>query len=323
MGDDIRISVGVKSNVKQGMDQVVNDIDNGTKKIPQKLERAMSGKGFMEVFMKAVRGDISGAIEDLGERMGTGFNGIIAKAAVWGSGIATALFAGFKAGEQLDKTFGISDKLSKLFVQKESTGLDPETKRLRAQRQEREKADADEIKAYKEKIAKENEMLEDQTKKIKDEMEDRRREGKMFADQIENMGTTADIISKLAGRGDMTGEQEVQRQYRMALDRDFRKSEIRQEREVARERRRRDMLLDQAGKIVKEEGAGALQRNPKLKRLWDAEQKRIELANAQENIRNREKMAWEAQINSEINTRAIAANTAEMNKMLIKNLQLK
>lgn len=104
MADDIKIRVGVQNNVKAGMDGVVRDVRGG-------LDRSMRGKGFAEAFGKMVRGDISGALEDLQERMGKGMNGIAAKAVVWGGGIATALFAGFKAGKQLDEAFGLSDKI--------------------------------------------------------------------------------------------------------------------------------------------------------------------------------------------------------------------
>lgn len=110
MADDIKIKVGVQSNVKAGMDGVVRDVEKGADRARQAVDKSMRGKGFAEAFSKVLRGDISGALEDLQERMGKGFSGIAAKALVWGGGIATALIAGFKAGQKLDEMFGLSDK---------------------------------------------------------------------------------------------------------------------------------------------------------------------------------------------------------------------
>jgi len=104
MADEIKIRVGIQNNVKPGMDAVVRDVENSAK--------SMRGKGFMEAFSKAIRGDISGALEDLSARMGKGFGGLAGKAALWGGGIATALMAGWKAGTKLDQMFGISDKIA-------------------------------------------------------------------------------------------------------------------------------------------------------------------------------------------------------------------
>jgi len=112
MADDIKIRVGVSNNVKAGMSGVIRDIE---KSVPS---GKAAGKGFMESFMKGMRGDIAGAMQGFQESMGAGMTGIKAKALVWGGGIATALFAGIKAGQMLDNTFGISDKLGNYFASK-------------------------------------------------------------------------------------------------------------------------------------------------------------------------------------------------------------
>lgn len=115
-----------KNSTAKGWDKVESDAMRRAKKIRDginrdgglsgnvagKSDKSMQGKGFMEVFSKALRGDISGAIEDLQERLGAGMKNVAAKATVWGAGIATAFFAGWKGGQQLDQIFGISDKIA-------------------------------------------------------------------------------------------------------------------------------------------------------------------------------------------------------------------
>jgi hypothetical protein len=141
-GDDaIRIQVGVASNVKAGMDSVVKDINSAKPRI--EAIGKDSGKGFAEAFGKVLRGDISGAVEDVQRKLAEGGKKISAVGLVWGAGIATALVAGVKAGIKLDEMFGISDKignaLAKQFGTQEDELLRIKVEGLKRRRQAEEK----------------------------------------------------------------------------------------------------------------------------------------------------------------------------------------
>lgn len=110
MSDDIKIKVGVRSSVKAGMDDVVNDIRKGGDQIESTA--GMHGKGFSKAFVKGFKGDFSGSIETIMSKMGIEAETWKGKALVWGAGIGSALVAGWKAGKLVDEMFGISDKIA-------------------------------------------------------------------------------------------------------------------------------------------------------------------------------------------------------------------
>lgn len=123
MADDIRIRVGVQSNVKAGMDGVVRDVEAGGRSSSKRFDAAMTGRGFKETILKIFRGDISGAIDDLAHK----FDNKMSAAAVKVGGVLTAAFTGFQAGQLLDRSFGLSDKIggafAKRFGESEDQGL--------------------------------------------------------------------------------------------------------------------------------------------------------------------------------------------------------
>jgi hypothetical protein len=160
MSDDIKIRIGAENRVRAGVDAVGNDLNQAKGKF-ERIGKS-GGKGFAEAFGKALRGDISGAMADFHEGMRGSMAGIIGKAALWGSGIATAIFAGWKAGKALDKQFNISDKISNLMIREELKSakeygdqLDALRAKRKALREEQEKAAKleKEIAGYREKNA--------------------------------------------------------------------------------------------------------------------------------------------------------------------------
>ncbi|MEI8138943.1 MAG: hypothetical protein WCI03_03645 [bacterium] len=125
MGERMEMEIVGKNSTGKGWDQVEQDAKARARRINNTLnsdgglfggkpgaDKSMQGKGFMEAFGKAIRGDFSGAIEDMQARMGAGMKSMTGKALIWGGGIATALAAGWKAGKALDDMFGISDKVA-------------------------------------------------------------------------------------------------------------------------------------------------------------------------------------------------------------------
>jgi len=86
MSDDIKIRVGVQSDVKSGMSKIVKDIRGQSEEM---------GRGFGAAFRQAAQGNVQGAIN-----------------ALFGGAVAGAGIAGWQAGKALDEMFGISDKVS-------------------------------------------------------------------------------------------------------------------------------------------------------------------------------------------------------------------
>lgn len=127
MSEKLEMEIVGKNSTTKGWDQVEADAKKRAKKIQDAVgreggifgdtgkvqDKGGSGKGFSEAFLKAFRGDISGALEELTGRMGGAMKGLAGKATVWGAGIATALAAGWKAGGMIDDMLGISDKVAK------------------------------------------------------------------------------------------------------------------------------------------------------------------------------------------------------------------
>jgi hypothetical protein len=250
MADDIKIKVGVRSDVKAGMDQVVRDVERGARGI--KVDRAMSGKGFMEVFGKAIRGDISGALEELQERMGNGMRSITAKALVWGGGIATAIVAGFKAGNQLDEMFGISSKIANFFVPKGPVGLDELTKRLRANRNAAEKEIEDAKKLAQESAKKDVEnqkaIIEekrDAIAKIEDDAFEKGQRMDKVREELEAKkgfgGGFASIAARLTGKRDLTVAEKADDDMKRLTDRDYDRQQKDLEKETARAQKRLEL----------------------------------------------------------------------------------
>lgn len=250
MADEIRIKVGVQSDVKSGMDNVVRDINSGARNI--KIDRAMSGKGFMEAFSKVLRGDISGAIEEMQERMNGGMKSLTAKALVWGGGIATAIVAGFKAGQQLDKMFGISDKIAGLFVKAGPTGLDENTKRLRANRQAAEK-EVEDAKKLAQEVAKkdvENQkaIIEERREAISKLDDDAFEKGQRM-DKVRGEleakkgfgGGFASIAARLTGKRDMSVAEKADDDMKRLTDRDYDRQQKDLEKETKRAQKRLEL----------------------------------------------------------------------------------
>ena len=123
MADDIKIRVGVQNNVKAGMAGVVADVEHGAARAGDSFDRKMRGVGFRETILKFFRGDLSGAVDDIAMRFQTKMGAAGVKVA----GVLTAAFAGFQAGQLLDKQFGLSDKLGNVFAKRfgesEDSGL--------------------------------------------------------------------------------------------------------------------------------------------------------------------------------------------------------
>lgn len=111
MGNDITIKIGVNSSVAAGMDQVNKDL----KKSGSAIESTAGdhGKGFSKAFVKGFKGDFSGSLETIMDKMDADMESGKGKALIWGAGIGTAFFAGWKAGKMVDEMFGISDKIAK------------------------------------------------------------------------------------------------------------------------------------------------------------------------------------------------------------------
>lgn len=111
MGNDITVKVGVSSSVAAGMDQVSKDLQKGGAAIESTA--GSHGKGFSKAFVKGFKGDFSGSIETIMDKIGADMESGKGKALIWGAGIGTAFFAGWKAGKMVDEMLGISDKVAK------------------------------------------------------------------------------------------------------------------------------------------------------------------------------------------------------------------
>lgn len=254
MADEIKIKVGVQSDVKSGMDGVVRDVRSGMNRI-----RSDSGKGFKEAFQKIVTGDLSGAIEDLQARMDGGMKSITAKAFVWGGGIATAIFAGYKAGQKLDTMFGISDKIAEFFVPKGPTRIDEETQHLRLRRQAEEQRVEEEKKIKKDAAQKDVEnqkkIIEEKQAALNELEEDAFQKGERLKDVQEKLaarkgfgGGFRSIAARLVGLKDMSFAEKADDDMRRMTDRSYDRSQKQQEREAARMQRRielRNEMLSQ------------------------------------------------------------------------------
>lgn len=305
MADEIKIKIGVQNNVKAGMDGVVRDIESGTRRAVAR-DRSGSGKGFAEAFGKAIRGDFSGAVEEMQERMNAGMKSTWAKAAVWGAGIASALVAGFKAGQALDQMLGLSDKIANIFVKPTAQGLDPATKALREARLKREADAGKEKQAYQDTLKKDNEEAQARIDAEGDEAVQRAMQVKNFEAQRDAMGKKQSLVGRLMGRADLDPRAAVDRESRLALDNDFRKSEAHAEKLVARQERRAAALLKRA------EDPRQRRYSPQLQRIFEADQKQAALAKVEEDLKLRQKQAAEAQIKMAADTALIKANTAEI-----------
>lgn len=279
MADDIKIRVGVQSDVKSGMDKVVRDVRGGMDRI-----KGESGKGFKEAFQKIITGDFSGAIEDLQNRMDAGMKGIAAKALVWGGGIATALVAGYKAGQKLDTMFGISDKIAEFFVPKGPTRIDEATQHLRLRRQAEEQRVADELKLKKEMAQKDV----DNQKKVIEEKQDALDEiekqafekGERLKDVQEKLAERKgfgagfkSVAARLVGLKDMSFAEKADDDMRRMTDRNYDRSQKQQEREAARMQRRLELRQEMlANPNIK--GAFADRARERIKMALEVEQDR-------------------------------------------------
>jgi hypothetical protein len=321
MSDEIKIRVGVQNNVKAGMDGVVKDVRGG-------IDRSMRGKGFMEAFTKAIRGDISGAMEDLSERMGAGMNGIMGKAVIWGGGIATALFSGFKAGQQLDKIFGLSDKiggaLANRFGVQEDHGLKAQVEQLKAARKEREAAANEEIENQRRmakaaisgieaqnKAISEKEIIQQEVA-IQDKLEERN-----WRNRAEASGKQQGLFGRLMGRGNRDFGAEADYTSKMALDDGFRREEQNADRQEKRAASRAERLLNRAS------DPDQRRYSPQLRRIFEADQKQQAAEQLRQQAKKREDDAWQAAIDSAIDARETAKNTREIRKLQEQLLRMK
>ena len=279
MADEIKIRVGVQSDVKSGMDKVVRDVRSGADRI-----RSDSGKGFKEAFQKILTGDFSGAIEDLQNRMDAGMKGVAAKAFVWGGGIATAIFAGYKAGQKLDTMFGISDKIAEFFVPKGPTGIDENTQHLRLRRQAEEQRVAEEKKIKKEAAQKDVEnqkkIIEDKQDALNDLEEDAFQKGERLKDVQEKLaakkgfgGGFRSIAARLVGLKDLSFAEKADDEMLRMTDRNYDRSQKQQEREAARMQRRIELQQEMlANPNIK--GAFAERTRERIKMALEVEQDR-------------------------------------------------
>jgi len=289
MSNDIRIRVGVESAVRAGMEAAVRDVKEVSKQGMRKAG-GDSGKGFAEAFGKVLRGDISGAIEDLQNRMGGGMKGLAAKMTVFGAGMATALFAGWKAGTKIDEWLGWSDKLSnalvKHFGDTEDELLRIQLKGLRKRREAMNKEMADmpkfvefrrerestpqEIEAANKGRADylktlppdEQQMREDNAKRLRDIQEEADRKERIDQEQADIRKATARKILEdrlaavqakagginLGAMGEAANQAKADAAgaWRLALDPQARKDKRDEDREKAREEKRSEMLLRNA-----------------------------------------------------------------------------
>jgi hypothetical protein len=97
------------------------------KKSAEKFISGFSGSGFRGALTNLMRGDVSAALEALS-------SGTASKAAIWGGGILTAFFSGWKMGKWIDEVTGFSDKLSKALFKPVEAGIDAATKAIRQYR---------------------------------------------------------------------------------------------------------------------------------------------------------------------------------------------
>lgn len=138
---------------KAESDKITDALAAAGKTGRRKFDDAFAGSGVRGALTRLVRGDISGAIQSISDMMGAGMRGVIGKGVVWGGGIATALLAGFRAGQFVDKMVGdiskafggtgegLSDRLAKMIGgAKVDVAIDARLKALRALRSEAEKA---------------------------------------------------------------------------------------------------------------------------------------------------------------------------------------
>jgi len=162
---------------------------------------------------------------------------------------------------------------------------------------------------YRAGLLKDNKELEASTEAEKAEALAREQGTHDFDQQKTAMGTKQDVFGRLAGRGDLDAQGTVDREMHMAIDGKFRQAERKTDRQIDRQRTRAENLLNQANKANLE---GTLKNNPRLKRVFDAEQKRVALANIEDNLKQRQLQAAEAQIRMQADTAAIKANTSEI-----------
>jgi hypothetical protein len=279
--------------------------------------------------------------------MGKGMNGIMGKALVWGGGIATALFAGFKAGKQLDQMFGLSDKIGGFFAKRfgvqEDEGLKAQLEQLRAARKEREAAALEEIENQKRitrAVIAGLDAQNDALDKAAVERADRAREDNVRKNQWEaeaqRAGVKQGFIGRILGRGDQDMQGEADRQMKMALDDDFRKQEKNAEKAVARAEARKAKLLGMGAnanaKRLREQGrmewidvnGDNMPDVEVVKKGVDPRLRRLQIAEALENLnlKNKANLAQlqERAAKAAIDAAADAAKTAANTKR-IKELQ--
>jgi hypothetical protein len=127
-------------------EQLSKEFGIAGKRAGSEYSKSLNGSGIKGALTQLVRGDISGAIESLSDGLNIGMKSISAKALVWGGGIATALIAGWKAGQRLDEMLGISDKIATAWAGAANNIRDSMTRSMAAVRLEfaaTEKADAE------------------------------------------------------------------------------------------------------------------------------------------------------------------------------------
>jgi hypothetical protein len=315
MADDIKIRVGVQNNVKAGMNGVVRDIERETSRLGTSSKGA-TGRGFMEGFMKLSRGDISGLIADLQERLGAGMSSIAGKMLLWGGGIATALVAGFKAGQQLDAALGLSDKISAALVNRFGTMEDDALKqKVAAMRKSRETIEAEkkkDIESQIKMIEEENAVIEEAEKVSKERAIFDAEARQLWNKHAKAAATEQDAIGRITGRPNEDFQATADRSLKIGLDRNFYKQEKQAEKDANKMRRRQEKLQEMSDA----DALAGRKSNPQIERFRRAMEKQEQADMIKKNLDDLQKRANEAQIEAMKNAKITADNTG-----LIKDMQ--
>lgn len=331
MANDITVTVGARSDVANGMNQVVSDVQRGADKAKVALDKSMSGKGFKGIASAFATGDISGAFEQLREKMESQSKTLTAKAMLWGGGIATALFAGIQAGMAIDQKLGISDKISKWWtkdIDKANEELRVKTEAMREQRRAKEKAAEEarkkEISDKEDAITKRQQDNDDaEYERSKTEKENQLNKSIQIKENqaiLDKTSKKSSFVGRLLGRGDMEGMEGAEYDARRAFDKDFERQERATDKAMSRSKRRFDNMMSQAMKL---RNAGRLDSNPRLKKFLESQDALVAAQNAKENIEQRQKLAIEAQIETQKTSLETAKNTREISLMQRELMTLK
>jgi hypothetical protein len=118
-------------------------------------------------------------------------------------------------------------------------------------------------------------------------------------------------LERIMGRPDLNLAQQADRETKLALDDDFRRSEKDKDREFKRAEDRTKALSKRAENMFK----SGMKLSPQLQRIWDADIKQAEAANVQKNLDEIQKRANEATIKAQLDAAETAKNTLKIKEL--------